>query len=172
MVAFLGVALLFAAYLFTIFAPPWILAWLPVSYKPVTARYIHAETTGLSDWIAVDNGSREDVIFHPQSNPEAVRTLAYLTGQCNSGEGDFIFGTLPGDDRGDVRIHIKGKIDPMDKVLLPFGDGYKFFILEDWFIEVPFRTGPNNRGVSRIVSDASEAKCKDSSLNKHFRKGW
>jgi hypothetical protein len=182
-----GILFLLLAAVTSFFAFPSLRGWIfPPRYKSVEAFYMHAETTGLSDWILIDGEEKfltgqesfTTVIFHKRSNPEAVSTLSYLTKNCRA-DGEFIFGSLPNFDSNiRQRIRIKGKIDETRR--FDDGDEFKYYVLEDWFIETPVEVtkvvvDPHSSEQSsrkREVYDSKEAGCSDPRLAKYFRKAW
>lgn len=70
----------------------WIL--LP-QYKNITGLYMHAETTGPSDWVRLEGEDQTTtIIFHEKSDPDALQTLKALVNDCHINFFETIYGDL------------------------------------------------------------------------------
>jgi len=157
-------------------------SWLlPSPGEAAMNRYLHAETTGISDWVIFEGAKEVSLIkFHPYSDREAIETLKHLTAQCNSGESSFIFGDFPPEERMRQRIWIKGKRDLLARYDALHDQTFHYFFLYDWYIETPVEVnlsvgeiyGPNHSDKRIVVENWKDANCKDPRLEKYFRKSW
>lgn len=166
----------------------------PIACEKVEGLYLHAETTGPSDWVKYLDGRGEIVNLAPASNDRPFLALRVLNGQCNhdkhadltNAQNDFIFGSH--DPAVQQTIHFRGKLYRWAS-WLPNPFEANTLVLDDWFLQVPAKVYSYHvdfekketvtTQAARIVNNPSEASCPKPSLAQdipdmtpYFRRQW